>query len=470
MSPEKPNKNELFTAKQDMLSRNLLVIDDDTLFCDAISSSHMVEGNFTVHIANTASSGLALCDQHKMDVVLLDQHLPDKNGSEICPEILSHNDRTKIILATAYPDLNNAVQSIKLGAFDYLAKPFNIDELCITINRAIKATELEQVAEVSSWKDRIESEQVTFVGSSMAARAVRERALIAANSQAPILLTGATGTGKTLLARYIHDNSPQRDRVFLSINCAILPENLIEAELFGVEKGAYTDAVKTRRGIFEMAAGGTLFLDEVGTLPYRLQAKLLSVLDDGLVKRLGGETARKIDTRIITATNIDLSKAVGDYTFREDLFYRLSVLAIELPTLTSRKDDIRELCTHFLGPEKTATLTNSEIQHLRSYPWPGNIRELKNILDRALLLAEGQTIKPSQFLSSNWPAQSHISNDTTQLSAPFPPKEDHSLKEMEKEHISRVLHANNFNRSQTARCLDISRSTLIRKMKLYDLC
>jgi DNA-binding NtrC family response regulator len=450
------------TAPSHKDSGHLLVIDDDTLFCDAVSCAGIGE-SFTVHTANTATSGLALCKQHKMDVVLLDQHLPDKNGSDICPAILSKNDQTKIILATAYPDLSNAVEVIKHGAFDYLAKPFDIDELSFAIKRAFQATKLEQVAEISSWKNRQEAESTRFIGSSTAAAIVRDAALLAARSNAPTLLTGATGTGKTLLAQYIHTRSDLRDKVFLSVNCAILPENLIEAELFGVEKGAFTDAHSSRRGIFEMASGGTLFLDEIGTLPHHLQAKLLGVLDDGRIKRLGSETDRKVDVRIITATNSNLIQGIQNGTFREDLYYRLSVLTIELPALAKRCEDLQELSQHFLSPAQAETISDDEYTQMAKYHWPGNVRELKNILERAALLKTEDVLTPSQFLGS-----------TPHILAPsvFSLSDSHeecSLKEMEKEHIARTLKKFAFNRSKAARSLDISRSTLLRKIKQYSL-
>ncbi len=444
--------------------RHLLVIDDDKLFCDAIRHADL-DDQFTVHIANTANSGLALCSQQKMDVVLLDQQLPDKNGTEICPSILSQNDKTKIILATAYPDLNNAVEVIKLGAFDYLAKPFNIDELCFAINRAFTSAELEQVAEVSNWKQKKESAKIHFIGSSRAASAIRNAAHSTAKSRAPVLLTGATGTGKTLLAKYIHSRSPLQDKVFLSVNCAILQENLIEAELFGAEKGAFTDATSSRRGIFELASGGTLFLDEIGTLPYHLQAKLLGVLDDGMIKRLGSEKSLKVDVRILTATNTNLITAIKEGTFREDLFYRLSVLNIELPTLLQRKEDLRELCSYFLNREQANSLTEQDYAAMAAYSWPGNVRELKNVLERAVLLGEGGKICLQKVLDTAAPC-------TETKEDAFPPSstaEITPLKTMEQKYISQALEAHNYNRSQTARSLDISRSTLIRKMKLYNL-
>ena len=464
MSSIKDNSLAAGSSLSSATKRHLLVIDDDQLFCDAIRHADL-DDQFTVHIANTANSGLNLCSQHKMDVVLLDQHLPDKNGTEICPSILSQNDKTKIILATAYPDLNNAVEVIKLGAFDYLAKPFNIDELCFAINRAFTAAELEQVAEVSTWKQKKESAKIHFIGSSQAASAIRNAAYSTANSHAPVLLTGATGTGKTLLAKYIHSKSSLRDKVFLSVNCAILQENLIEAELFGAEKGAFTDATCRRRGIFELASGGTLFLDEIGTLPYHLQAKLLGVLDDGMIKRLGSEKSLKVDVRILTATNTNLITAIKEGTFREDLFYRLSVLNIELPTLRQRKDDLQELCSYFLNEEQVESLTEQDYSAMAAYSWPGNVRELKNVLERAALLGNGKRVCLTNILNTEPPC----GESKGEASSPPAGTEVTSLKEMERKYISQALELHNYNRSQTARSLDISRSTLIRKMKLYDL-
>lgn len=444
---------------------NMLVIDDDTLFCDVISSAGMGE-NVTVHTANTAIRGLELCSQYKMDVVLLDQQLPDKNGSEICHAILSENEQTKIIIATAYPDFGNAVEAIKLGAYNYLAKPFDIDELSLIIKRACEATELEQVTAINSWKNKKEADKSHFIGTSLAAQDVRNTALLAAGSKASTLLTGSTGTGKTLLARYIHAHSILRDKVFLSINCATLPENLIEAELFGVEKGAFTDAHKTRRGIFEIATGGTLFLDEISTLPHHLQAKLLGVLDDGRIRRLGSESDQKVDVRIIAATNSNLVQKIEEGSFREDLFYRLSVLSIELPTLSQRKGDIRELCHHFLTESQAKTISEDEYSSMAAYHWPGNIRELKNILERALLLATGKTLTPSTFLAPI-PASPATAYTPSSPLESYPG--DYTLKNIEKKHIEQTLTALKQNRSKTARSLDISRSTLIRKLKQYDL-
>jgi DNA-binding NtrC family response regulator len=451
---------------------NILIIDDDVLFCDTLS---MAEPDPAIRFfsAHTAAAGLTLCGEQQMDVVLLDQRLPDRRGAEICPEILAENQQTKIIFTTAYPDVDTAVLAVKTGAFDYLTKPFDIDQLMFSLKRAMRAAELEQVEDICTWKHNRQGEQTVFVGSSPAARRVREAAAMASGANAPVLLTGATGTGKSFLARCIHFQSKLGKRPFISINCGALPENLIESELFGHEQGAFTGATRQRRGIFEMADGGTLFLDEIGTLPVHLQVKLLGVLDDGCIQRLGSEKSKKVDVRIITATNLDLEEAVAKQTFRQDLIYRLSVLHIHLPSLMERLDDIEELCELFLaaaGRGDMAPLPPEELQTLQLYSWPGNIRELKNIIDRALILNRDGSLQPGHLLSlssgragkktvagSACPA-GNIGNSTGLR----------PLAEIERSYIYQVMQQVNDNQSQAAQILQISRSTLVRKLKRYE--
>jgi DNA-binding NtrC family response regulator len=455
-----------------MQQHTILVIDDDTLFCDALSMAQ-VDDNLRFLSAHTAAEGLTQCRKQSIPVVLLDQQLPDRPGADICPEILKANDQTKIIFSTAYPEVETAVQAVKMGAFDYLTKPFDLDTLLLTIRRALRTSELEQVEEVTSWKQRKKSKQAVFIGSSPETVQVRQAAALAADSRAPVLITGDTGTGKSYLAGCIHHQSLLSSRPYIKVNCGSLPEQLIETELFGHEKGAFTGAVAKRRGLFEMADGGTLFLDEIGTLPVHLQVKLLGVLDDGIVQRIGGESAHHVDVRIIAATNMELDKAVATGAFREDLLYRLSVLNIHIPPLAERSEDIGELSELFLamaGQEEGLSLAAAEIDALRLYGWPGNVRELKNIIDRAIILHQDGSLRPSKLLSSGSGSLNGKHNhspekngSTFQLNGGVL----HSLADAEKKYIHYVLAKTEHNQSETARILNISRSTLIRKMKQY---
>ena len=455
---------------------NILIIDDDTLFCDAVTMS-APDASIRFFTAHTAASGLSLCRQERMDVVLLDQRLPDRSGAEICPEILAENQQSKIIFTTAYPNIDTAVQAVKTGAFDYLTKPFDIEGLMFILKKALRIAELEHVEEISSWQQDRKKEATVFLGGSEAAGRVRDAVNIAAGTDAPILLTGLTGTGKSFLARCIHFQSQLAKRPFISINCGSLPENLIESELFGHEKGAFTGATKMRRGIFEMADSGTLFLDEIGTLPVHLQVKLLGVLDDGCIQRIGSEKRKQVDVRIITATNLDMEQAIRDKTFREDLFYRLSVLHIHLPPLKERLDDIEVLCEFFLqksGQGASFFLEANELELLRRYSWPGNIRELKNIIDRAVLIAEDDTLKPSQLLGvltnrSGMVLNGSFAEENVKKSFTIPVNRIKlkPLVEIERDHIYHVMEQLDQNQTRAAEVLGIARSTLVRKLKHF---
>ncbi|MEN8189183.1 MAG: sigma-54 dependent transcriptional regulator [Thermodesulfobacteriota bacterium] len=450
-----------------MKNTNVLIIDDDTLFCDSVMMTR--PKGMTFYAAHTAKDGLEQCRARTMDVVVLDQNLPDGNGADLCPDILLLNEQCKIIFASAYPKLETAIQAVKIGAYDYLTKPFALDELLLVINRAIRCAVLEQVEEVSSWENRQKSQQAVFLGKSRAAEKVRQAVSFAATSRASVLLTGDTGTGKSHLAHCIHFQSQAPSSPFISINCGALPENLIESELFGHERGAFTGASKMRKGVFEMADSGTLFLDEIGTLPIHLQAKLLGVLDDGKISRIGSERDRRVNVRIIAATNLDLEQAVSTGAFREDLYYRLSVLHIHMPTLAERLVDIEELSNFFLAGR--GHLDNGEIQQLMQYSWPGNVRELRNIIDRSLILHQPGPYRPALLIDTDkLPAnrrKEQVEPTSEEQNFQVTAGKLPSLAETEKSYIYHVLDAVENNHSEAARVLDISRSTLLRKLKRY---
>jgi DNA-binding NtrC family response regulator len=449
--------------------RTILVIDDDANFCES-AIDYLSDTNTEVVAVHNASECLDLCSRIKVDIALLDQRLPDREGHTLCPSILGYNDRTKIIFTTAYPSFENAVKAIRAGAYDYLSKPFELEELRLAVNQALRTLDLEKVEQFQNYKNDKEIEENVLVGGDGCLSEVKGLITLAAATEVPVLITGETGTGKNVVARAIHYSSiTARSAPFVSINCAAIPENLIEAELFGYDKGAFTGAVAARKGIFEMAEEGTLFLDEIGDMPFHLQSKLLGVLDDKKIKRIGGEAIRHINVRVIAATSLDLKEAIRNKKFRDDLYYRLNVIKIHIPPLRERRDDIPELCSYlvrrFVG-EKRITISHKEIERLKAYEWPGNVRELRNILERAIILQKGPEITPSALLSNPEPSRA--------VSGPLPSGSvlhgsDIKLNEMERAHITSALEQLSGNYSKTAKALGISLSTLKRKIRNYNI-
>jgi DNA-binding NtrC family response regulator len=443
--------------------KKLLVIDDDQIYCEAVSD-FLAKESVQILIAHTAKDGLEICSREQIDIVLLDQQLPDAEGYTLCPIILKYNERTKIIFATAFPSFENAVKALQAGAHDYLTKPFELEELSLAVEQAFRTTELEGIEQIQTYRREKESEEAVLIGGPGLAEIVRLVELAAA-SDSPVLITGETGTGKTLVAKAIHYRGAFASAPFVSINCAALPENLVEAELFGYEKGAFTGAAAAKKGIFEMAEGGTMFLDEIGEMPLHLQAKLLSAIEDKTVRRLGSESCRRINVRIIAATGVDLEQTLGK-TFRKDLYFRLSVIRIHLPPLRERRQDIPQLCAYLLSQMgyRSAVLSEAEQTLLMQYEWPGNVRELKNILERAVILQRGSALRPSALLETAQSVQ-------TASSPPSVMTQDGmlTLDELEKLHIQKALDKLSGNLTQTAKTLGISLSTLKRKIKEYGL-
>lgn len=446
--------------------RKILIIDDNDAFCESVRD--LLSDNATdVLIANTGKDGLKICADIKIDVVILDQKLPDAEGVSLCPSILAHNEQTKIIFVTAYPSFNNAIDAIKFGAHDYLSKPFEMAELELTIKQAFRTQELEKTEQIQNYHDSKESEEIELISGQGVFDEIRKLIDLAAESDAPVLLTGETGTGKNVVARAIHYKSNLPKKLFLTANCAAFPENLIEAELFGSEKGAFTGATSSRKGIFELAEGGTLVLDEIGSMPIHLQSKLLGVLEEKRIRRVGGEAIKRINVRIIAACNNDLEEAIKNKTFRDDLYYRLSVIRIHIPPLRARKQDIPKLCEYFIGKmsrDAKIRLTDSELAKLIEYEWPGNVRELKNVIERSLIIQRGQTLKPSLLLRSG-----HSTSFTAMDGDAGPADEVETIETMEKKCIDRALRKYSGNYSQTAKALGISLSTLKRKVKYYHI-
>ncbi len=446
--------------------RKILVVDDNDIFCESVRDI-LRDENTDVLTANTGKDGLKICQDTKVDVVILDQKLPDTEGVSLCPSILKENDQTKIIFVTAYPSFSNAVEAIKVGAHDYLSKPFEMAELELTVKQAFRTQELEKTEQIQNYHDHRESEEIGLISGQGVFDEILKMIDLAAASDAPVLITGETGTGKNVVARAIHYKSNLPKKLFLTTNCAAFPESLIEAELFGSEKGAFTGATSLRRGIFELADGGTLVLDEISSMPIHLQSKLLGVLEEKKIRRVGGESFKPINVRIIAISNTDLAEAIKDKYFRDDLYYRLSVIHINIPPLRERKRDIPRLCEYFikLMTKKTdIMITDEELNKLVDYEWPGNVRELKNVMERALIIQRGKSLQPSQLLKSSYnlpfPAVNNSENETNQIT---------TLENMERNHIEKALIKYMGNYTQTAKALDISLSTLKRKVKNYNL-
>lgn len=440
--------------------KTVLIIDDDKVFSAAVRD-YLTRQSVDVVLSHTAADGLAECAKREIAVVLLDEQLPDAEGHTLCPSILKYNEQTKIIFATAYPSLDHAIAALKAGAYDYLKKPFKLAELGHTLELALRTLQLEQIEQVHDLERERESAELVMVGGD-GITDTRQLVELAASSDAPVLITGETGTGKTLAAKTIHYKRQGRKGPFISINCASLPESLIEAELFGYERGAFTGAVKAKKGLFEMAEGGTIFLDEIGEMPIHLQSKLLSAIDEKIIRRIGGTMPKRITARIMAATNADLEQMIGG-SFRSDLYYRLAVIRLRIPPLRERSADIPALCAHLLGSLTTRSveLANGELERLASYDWPGNVRELRNVLERALLLQKGdEALTPSRFLEKR--------------SSPcaLPAAEGAEIKTLvdgEKELISIALAKRSGNLMQTARALGISVTTLKKKIREYGL-
>ncbi|MDA8088459.1 MAG: sigma-54 dependent transcriptional regulator [Nitrospiraceae bacterium] len=453
--------------------RKILIIDDDKTFCQSLRE-YLEQDSLSVMVANTGAEGLSASSAGDIDVVLLDQKLPDVEGDSLCTSLLNYNEQTKIIFITAHASYEGAVKAIKSGAFNYLTKPFELAELDHAIEHALRTTELENVEQIHKYRSAKESEEAVLVGEKGGLASISNLIESAASTMAPVLITGETGTGKNVITKAIHYRSPLRRAPFISINCAALPENLIESELFGYQKGAFTGAVSAKKSIFEMAEGGTLLLDEIGEMPLHLQSKLLGVLEDHKIRRLGSELIRTVNVRIIAATGKDLEKCLGE-SFRKDLYFRLSVIRVHVPPLRDRKEDIPALFDYFLSKipgGREMVFPEPELKKCIEYPWPGNIRELKNIIERSVILQKNSgVLRPSELLAcpSEWEGGQPAAPGDGAVAAATPGEDLLSLAEVEKNYIRHALSRLSDNLTRTAKALGISLSTLKRKVKEYGL-
>jgi DNA-binding NtrC family response regulator len=415
--------------------RTVLIVDDDTLLRRALTDALGPRG-FHVLTAGTVAEALATFSAHDVGVVVLDEQLPDGRGHTLCERLVTLRPGTKIVFMAAFPEFEHAVKAIRSGAYDYLSKPFELDALFLSLRRCFDVLALENIERRERFRRDRDAHEIELVGDSAAFTEVRRLVAIAAAADAPVLITGETGTGKSLVAKAIHFGGARREQAFVPVSCAALPDNLVEAELFGWERGAFTGATSAHEGAFEVADGGTLLLDEIGELPLHLQPKLLNVLEDHAVKRLGARNVKPLDMRVVGATNADLEGMMGERTFRSDLFYRLAVIRIHIPPLRERTEDIPALAARMLRgicrTKEPPTLDEAELTRLRSYAWPGNVRELRNVLERATLLQRG-AIQPSALVSDgSRPRSSNVPPSSSEVSFP-------TLAEVERRHVSEAL-------------------------------
>lgn len=451
------------------MAESVLIIDDEVLTLNNLKKALEKDG-YEILLADSGENGIEIFNKNRPNLVLVDLMLPGIDGIQVLRQIKELDPNTVVIMITAYEILEKAVESMKLGAYDYLLKPFKISDLKATVARAFELQSLKiRVSET------VETEKGKYYFDRIAARSkkmievLKTARKIAALEKTTVLIMGESGVGKELFARAIHYNSPRVDEQFIEINCAAIPETLLESELFGYEPGAFTDARRRKIGLFEKADHGTIFLDEIADMSLPLQAKVLKVLEEQSFTRLGGTKQIKIDVRFITASNKDLKKAIKDGDFREDLFYRLNVVPILIPPLRDRKEDIIPLVLSFVQDlnhelhRSFKGISEEAAKILLEYDWPGNVRELKNVIERIMALNQSEEILlehlPVELKSRVAPAETEVIRNTVEK------KEFVTLDELEKRYIKQVLKSTGGNKSRAAKILGIHLTSLFRKLK-----
>lgn len=443
-----------------MSEKKILIVDDELIMRESLAGWLERDGHF-VDKAGSGEEAIEKVKDIKYDIMLVDIKMEGISGLDVLKKVKETDPDTEIIMITAYGSISSAIEAMKNGAFDYLLKPFDPNELGLLIEKVIKhqsrIRENLYLKEQHRERTRFES----MIGQSKPMQEIFDLIQSVAPMNSTVLITGETGTGKGLAAKAIHTKSQCSEGPFVTVNCGSIPEHLMESELFGYQKGAFTDAKETKKGRLELAHGGTLFLDEIGEISMRMQIDLLRVLEDHIFYRVGGTQPIETNFRVIAATNRDIDKAIKDGSFREDLYYRLNVISFKMPSLCERKEDIPLLAEHFLYRFSQETnkpidqITRETIDELMLYEWPGNIRELENAIERAVVVSKSRKILPED-LPIFQPAKPQIS-------------QHHSLREIEKFHIKQILNTNNWNISKSAEILCIDRSTLYNKIKRYNI-
>ena len=444
--------------------KRILAIDDEPNMRRLLEITLRQAGYQAVPASN-GREALEILRQGGIDLAVSDLHMPGMGGLQLLDAMRKDNIEVPVIIVTAQGEIATAVEAMKMGASDYILRPFDLETLEIAVNRALSVTRLK--IENRFLRDEAERDVKNLIGESMAIHKVHEAIAQVAPEKATVLVVGETGTGKELAAHAIHALSPRNESLFVAVNCAAIPGEMLESELFGHERGAFTGAIKERAGKFELADGGTLFLDEITEMPVSLQAKLLRALQEGVIERLGSNRPTSVNIRVVAATNRDPLQAVKEGKLREDLYYRLNVFRIDLPPLRERKDDIPLLSQYFLGKRKIS-ISEAAMNVLLAYSWPGNVRELENVLERAAIVSGGQNITP-HHLPADMLASAPVADDaqpqapSNTLSMPL------ATEALEKQLIEEALHLSQGNKSRAARLLEISERSLWYKLSRYKL-
>ncbi len=453
--------------------QKLLVVDDEAKMQDILKTA-FEDIAYTVSTASSVSEALKKFKEDAADLVITDMKMPRASGMELVRSIKKISPRTPVIILTAYGTVSSAVDAMKEGAYHYILKPVNLDELKIVVERALSENRLTKELEKIKEELRERYGVKGLVGKSAAMKNVFETIHLVADTLTTVLITGESGTGKELVARAIHYTSKCSEGPFFAINCAALPESLLESELFGYMKGAFTDASKDKPGYFELAQSGTLFLDEIGDMSLNLQSKLLRVLEEKQFIPLGGTKSVQVDVRVIAATHQDLSQWMKEGKFREDLFYRLNVVSLHLPALRERKEDIPLLFSHFLNTygaqyKKNVSLSQDALKLLVDYAFPGNVRELENIVERMVIFAKSETLQPEDMPQEVKEQRERLPFEKELLQLPFNDAKEKLLSSFEKNYIAGLLKKMDGNVSHAAKHAQMHRRQLQRKLKEYGM-
>ncbi len=452
---------------------SILIVDDDEVMQETLSDVLRKRG-YEVYSVHSGNSALSVIKKNVIDLILLDMRLPDIDGLDVLKKIKEFDTEILVIMMTAYSDVQTAVSAMKSGAYDYINKPFELEELKLLIEKGLETKSLINEVRRLHRQQKEKYLNCQIYGVSPQIQYIRELIEMISNThKTSVLIQGESGTGKELAANAIHYNSKRKDKPLMKINCSAIPDALLESELFGYEKGAFTDAKNTKKGLFELADGGTVFLDEIGDMNPFLQSKILRVLENQTFMRVGGEREIKVDVRIIAATNKNLESMVKEGLFRKDLFYRLKVMVVEMPPLRERIEDILLLSNLFIEEnnkeynKNVRGLTEEAKRLMTQYSWPGNVRELKNVIERAMILIDQEYITPKHLpfeLKQNGKNFTrHSLPETMEIT------DDMSLENMEKVHLFNVLKRVEWNKSKASKVLGISRATLRTKIMKYQI-